>query len=148
MSVVIKGSGLLGIVVKTAAQNLPQTATSTLFTVTGGAVLVRFMTGLVTTALGATVTSLSIGNTPTGGANSSASIATSAVVTSKALGTWYSPILSTGAPAQGNVVSIFDPATALLIPAGVITWTSTANDTGQMAWYLCYSPLDAGAVVS
>jgi hypothetical protein len=149
VSVTIKGSGLSGATVVKAAQALPQNATATLFTVSGGAVLIHAIAGLVTTALGATVTSLALGNTPTGGANSSASIATSAVVTSKALGTWYVPSFASGiagAPIQANAVN-FDRSFAILVPAGAITWTTTASDTGGMAWYLNYTPLDSGASV-
>lgn len=151
MSVTLKGSSPPGVLISKAAQNLPQTATATLFTVTGGAILVQFMYGLVTTALGATVTSLSLGNTPAGGANAPASIATSAVVTSKALGTIYVPSFSSGvaaAPLQGNVVGFNAPFAPFIVPAGVITWTTTAGDTGQMSWNLNYLPIDAGATVS
>jgi hypothetical protein len=152
MSVTVKNSGLPGAMVVKAAQNLPQNATATLFTVTGGSVLVQFMAGLVTTALGATVTSLSVGNTPTGGANVPASIATSAVVTSTVVGNLYVPTfaVATGvaaAPLQGGVIA---PINTLdfIVPAGVITWTTTANDTGQMKWYLQWTALDPGAFVS
>jgi hypothetical protein len=152
MSVEIRGAGgVPGYLVTKGAQALPQTATSTLYTVTGGSVVVQLMAGLVTTALGATVTSLSLGNTPTGGANASASIATSAVVTSKVLGSWYAANFSAGvaaAPFQGNVVALQAPVVPFIVPAGVITWTTTAGDTGQMQWYLVYVPLDSGASVS
>jgi len=151
MSLEIRGSGIQGYPVFKAAQNLPQNATSTLYTVTGGAVLVTFMAGLVTTALGGTVTSLSLGNTPTGGANASASLATSAVVTSKAVGTWYVPAWAAGvagAPIQGNVVNANPSTFSAMVPAGVITWTTTASDTGQMVWYLYFLPLDTGAAIS
>jgi hypothetical protein len=133
-----------------AAQALPQTATATLFTVTGGSVLVQFMAGLVTTALGATVTSLSLGNTPTGGVSAPASIATSAVVTSAAVGGLFVPAFAAGiasGPIQTNVIN-FDRSFVAIVPAGVITWTTTANDTGQMKWYLQFTPLDPGAFVS
>jgi hypothetical protein len=151
MSVTARGTGIPGTLAVKAAQALPQNATATLFTVTG-TVIVQFMAGVVTTALGATVTSLSLGNTPTGGANAPASIATSAVVTSKALGTLYVPTFSatTGlaaAPLQANVLAPIAPAD-FVVPAGVITWTTTANDTGQMAWYLIWTALDSAASVS
>jgi hypothetical protein len=151
MSVTLKGSVPPGILVSKAAQNLPQTATATLFTVTGGAVLVQFMYGLVTTALGSTATSLSLGNTPTGGANAPASIATLAVVTSKVIGSLYVPSFSAGvaaAPLQANVVGMNTPFVPFVVSAGVITWTTNASDTGQMSWNINYVPIDAGAAVS
>jgi len=142
--------GSYGITKVIATQNLPQTATATLFTVNGGLIAVNYIVGLVTTALGATVTSLSLGNTPTGGANAPASIATSAVVTSKVLGSLYVALFTSSiaaAPIQANVVSLV-PLAPFIVPAGVITWTTTASDTGQMAWYISYLPIDAAASVS
>lgn len=37
---------------------------------------------------------------------------------------------------------------ALVIPPGTITWTTSANDTGNISWYLNYLPLDQGGTVS
>lgn len=137
-----------------AAQNLPQTATGTLFTVAGGTVLVQFIAGLVSTAIGATATTLSLGNTPTGGSAANTSLATAAAVTSKAAGTLFVPAFASGiggAPVIASIVQVTVPAasaTAFLVPAGTITWTTSASTTGQMAWYLAWLPLDAGATVS
>jgi hypothetical protein len=142
---------LPGYTVVKAAQALPQTATATLFTVTGGTVLVRMVAGLVTTALGATATNLSLGNTPTGGASAPASIATAAAVASAVLGTLYVPVFTSGvaaAPLQGNAIFTSDPTLSIIIPAGVITWTTSASNTGQMKWYIQYTALDAGASIS
>lgn len=151
MSVTLKASMPPGVLVSKSAQNLPQTATATLFTVTGGSILVQFMYGLVTTALGVTATNLSLGNTPAGGANSPASIATAAAVGSKVLGSLYVPVFTAGvaaAPLQGGVVGFNNPFVPFIVPAGVITWTTSANDTGQMSWSLNYVPIDPGANVS
>lgn len=118
----------------------------------GGTVLVEFLAGLVTTALGATVTTLSLGNTPTGGSAANTSIATAGTVTSKPAGTLFlptfasgvgsTPVIASGVQAQAGSTSSF------LVPAGTITWTTSANDTGQMQWWLSYLPVDAGATVS
>jgi hypothetical protein len=150
VSISIKGAQLIGTTVVKPAANLPQTATATLFTVTGGAVLIHFLAGQVTTVLGGTVTTLSLGNTPSGGANAPASIATALSIASKVLGTNYVPVFASGvagAPVIAPVIN-FDKSFSFLVPAGVITWTTSANDTGQMAWYLNYTPLDSGAFVS
>lgn len=133
-----------------AAQALPQTATATLFTVSDGAVLVQFMYGIVTTALGGVVTSLSLGHTPTGGANAPASISPLAVVTSKVLGSLYVPAFTSGiaaAPLQANVVGFNTPFVPFIVTPGVITWTANANNTGEMAWYLWWAPISPGAAL-
>lgn len=140
-----------GLLVAKAAQNLPQTATATLFTVAGGLVLVTGILGVVTTALGATVTTLSLGVT-----GSNAALATATAVTSATAGTVYAP--TTGAAGAAGTpivsatpfVSVAEPN--FLAPVYVfttnITWTTSANDTGQMKWYLWYIPIDTSASVS
>jgi hypothetical protein len=150
MSVLNKATGIT--VVK-AAQALPQTATATLFTVTGGPILVQRIVGKVTTATGATVTNLSLGYTPTGGANVPAGLCTAAAITSLAVGKLFvvAPF-TTGttpvAPFIGGAVQMPDPQLPVVVPDGVITWTTSASDTGAMAWWLTFIPLDPASAVS
>lgn len=157
MSVIIQGYQLreiaFGVQVLKAAQALPQTATATLFTVSGGAVLVTSLLGLVSgTAIGATATNLSLGTVPTTGTAESAGIATATAITSLEIGTWVGVQASSGA--AGALVSGGHAGNAVYLPApfvvsaGTITWTTSASDTGKMAWYLTYVPLDTGASVS
>src|SRR5215469_14014881 len=100
MSVIIQGyqlrTALFGVQVVKAAQNLPQNATATLATVTGGAVMVTSMVGLVTTVLGGTATTLALGTAPTVGTASTSGIATATAVTSKEAGTWVIPLVNAG----------------------------------------------------
>lgn len=143
-----------GYVVNKAAANLPQSTTSTLYTVAGGAVLIQAMFGVVTTSCGATVTTLALGTAPTGGNASTTSIAAATAITSKGVGTFYVPQWSaavSGTPAIANTVLVVPlPAStaSFLAYTGTITWTTSASDTGQMAWYLTYVPIDSGATVS
>src|ERR1017187_3076225 len=80
MSTIISGPAIrtsqFGVQLIKAAQVLPQTLNTplTLATVTGGAVLITSMLGLVTVACGATATNLSIGTIPSVGASSSTGI--------------------------------------------------------------------------
>lgn len=229
MSAIIQGYQLRellsGTQVVKAAQALPQTATGTLFTVFGGAVVVTGLLGLVASSLGATGTNLSVGTAPTGGTAKTDGIATATAVASLAAGTTLTaPIngsaavstpsvplstvaqsnpnpftakvvitggtmtnvsvngatVGTGAgtylvpafgtitmtysvaptwawsnartlsPAAGAGISGFRlrPASGFAVNAGTITWTTDASDTGTMAWYLSYVPLDTGASVS
>jgi hypothetical protein len=137
-----------------AAQSLPQTATGTLFTVTG-TVKVTGLLGRVNTSLGATVTTLSLGYTGT-----TAGIATATAVTSAASGTLLLPGVPTTAAPQTPVALVVakfyftqagDP-TFLLAPFIIgdtaITATTSANDTGTVDWYLWYIPVSSGASVS
>jgi hypothetical protein len=139
----------IGISVIKSAQNLPQTATATLFTVSGGAVLVTALFGKVTTACGATVTTLTLGDS-VGGA---ATIATATAITSAAAGTLLAPNPSAGAAGALLVktvpfVSYVPLAISPFLLAANVTWTTNANDTGQVAWYLWYMPIDFDASVS
>lgn len=144
---------VLGNLVTKAAQNLPQSATANLYTVAGGSVLVTSLLGLVSgTAIGATVTTLAVGTAPTTGTANTAGIATATAITSLEIGTWVGPQASAGK--AGALVAgahagdaLFTPL-PFVVPAGTITWTTSASDTGQMAWYLTYVPLDTGASVS
>jgi hypothetical protein len=156
MSAIIQGyqirTLMFGVQVVKAAQVLPQTATATLATVSGGAVLVTSMLGLVTTAIGATATTLALGTAPTTGTAATGGIAAATAITSKEAGTWVTPIVNAGLGgalvvcANGGTVPYL--TTPFVVSAGTITWTTSASDTGQMKWYFTYVPLDTGAALS
>lgn len=152
----IKGAVLretqFGFLVTKSALALPQTATSTLYTVAGGNVLVTGLLGVVSTATGSTVTTLSLGTVPVTGTAEAAGIATAVAITSLEAGTWVGVLASSakaGALAVGSDAgkAIF-LQTPFAVPPGTITWTTSASDTGAMSWYLTYVPLDTGATVS
>jgi hypothetical protein len=152
----IKGSALrellLGVQVVKSAQTLPQTATSTLYTVAGGSVLVTGLLGLVSTVIGSTATTLSLGTVPTTGTAEAAGIATATAITSSEAGTWMGPL---AASAKGGALAVGSDGgkaiflnTPFVVPAGTISWTTSASTTGAVTWYLTYVPLDTGASVS
>ena len=156
MTTLIQGPQLrteqFGIQVIKAAQALPQTATATLATVSGGAVMVTSMLGLVTTVIGGTATNLSLGTAPTVGTTSTTGIAAAAAITSKEAGTWVVPLVSVGVGgtlvvATNGGTAVFLP-TPFIVPAGTITWTTSASTTGQMRWYFTWVALDNGAGLS
>jgi hypothetical protein len=136
-----------------AAQNLPATATATLFTVTG-TVLIQFFIGLVTTAIQNQACNLSLGNTPTSGTAANTSLALATAITNKPVGTHVVPTFASGVggtPVIASLAQVTVPAAsgnAFVVPAGTITWTTSATNTGQMQWYLAYLPIDSGATVS
>lgn len=71
---------------------------TTLFTVTGGAVLVTALAGLVTTAIGGTASNLSLGTVPSVGSAMGAGIGGPTAITSLAAGTWVSAPSTAGTP--------------------------------------------------
>jgi hypothetical protein len=147
---------LPGTPVVKSALALPATATATLFTVAGGNVMITGLFGRVTTAFGATVTTVSLGT----GLGGNAVLATATTVTSKAAGSWLGLTQSAGAVTtlanptgplffNGNMNAQFLPATGVLVAGpDTITWTTSATDTGNITWYLWYVPLDFDAQVS
>jgi hypothetical protein len=156
MSLIIQGYQLrtlaFGSQVIKASQNLPQSTTATLFTVSGGAVLVTSLLGLVTTVIQSTDPVLSLGTAPTTGTAETSGIATTVSLASAEVGTWLGVQAASGVAGAlingghaGNAVWL--PA-SFVVSAGTITWTTGASKTGQLKWYLTYVPLDTGASVS
>lgn len=128
---------------------VPQTATSSIFTVTGGRVLITGLTGLITVAGSATDPLMKIVSTPTVGSTGDVTTAVATFTTSAIGG-----ILSVdGSPTAAMVYSqgagaVLD-AKAIVIPAGAIRLTCGAsNATLQVQWTLLYVPLDDGASVA
>jgi hypothetical protein len=156
MSVIIQGAQLrtiaYGTQVTKAAANLPQTATATLFTVAGGAVLVTSLIGIVTTVIQSSDPVLTLGTAPTVGTLDTDGIATSTVLTSAEVGSWVVPLATSGLGAAFALGTLAGQAPFLpnpfVVSAGTITWTTGASKTGAMKWYLTYVPLDNGASVS
>jgi hypothetical protein len=139
----------VGIRISKTAQALPQTATGTLFTVTGGAVLVTALFGLVTTACGAIATTVALGDSVGG----TATIATATAVTSAGVGTWLAPNPSAGAAGALLVktvpfVNYVPLASSPFLLAANVTWTTSASNTGALSWYMWYIPIDLDATVS
>jgi hypothetical protein len=156
MSAMVKGTQLrtldFGYLVTKAAANFPQSATATLFTVSGGAVLVTSLIGIVTTVVAGSDPVLTLGTAPTVGTADTDGIATTTALTSQEVGTIVTVEKSSGLGGALVVGSLAGSAgfldTPFVVSAGTITWTTGASKTGQMKWYLTYVPLDTGASVS
>jgi hypothetical protein len=139
----------MGLRVNRATATLPQTATATLFTVSGGRILLTSLIGNVTVATGATATNLKITSTPSAG--TAVDIATNVAAASKEVGAHFSVnCVTIGALTVGNAggLAMAGGSGGLIIPAGSIQWTTDANDTGSIKWLLTYVPLDDGAAVA
>jgi hypothetical protein len=133
-----------GILVKRAAAALPSTTIGSIFTVTGGRVLVVSLTGQVATLLSGT-NSTTIGVTPSGGSSAPAVLSSAGTIPVAA----GSPLISNLAGGALAVVvsgGVIAP-TPVLVPAGAITVTTLSTVTGTVSWEVIYVPLDDGASV-
>lgn len=151
-----------GFLVTGGAKTLPASTTGHIFTVAGGRVIVTTLTGVVSTVIQAQATTLSVGNTPTGGSASTASFCATADLNAKPVGTSLavpqakaSALLVSGADgtllwnttsgAQGVAAS---SGGLLIVPAGTIDVTTVATSTGAITWSVTYLPYDAGATIT
>lgn len=157
MSVLVQGNQLrallLGVRVEKATMSAPQSTSTDVFTVSGGKVVLTSLTGVVTTAVGATTVNYNLTHTPTGG--SAADLVAATACTSDAVGTIYT---MTGVPADtfgDSAVADADdvPVTQygwlldrpMVLPAGALKWKTSASTTGAVTWTATYIPLDDGA---
>jgi hypothetical protein len=151
-----------GVIVTGAAKTIPQTATQTIFTVSGGRILLTSLIGQVTTVIGATVTTLSVGVTPSGGALAAAALCTASAITSAVVGSFVavqltitnalivsgaSGVLQAGSSAGSGLGDDIMDGGIAIVSAGVINVTTSASTTGAIAWAMTYVPWDTGAAV-
>jgi hypothetical protein len=112
-------------VISSAAQTLPQTATGNLFTVSGGAVLVTGLWGVVQTAVANSSINLSLGLAPTVGTAATAGIGGPTSIQNSALGS----VISAPAAAGAGGVTLSSPA----VPASTVTATNNYHGTVDVA---------------
>jgi len=132
-----------GPIVQRAAAVLPATGNQTLFTVTGGKVMVTSLIGEFTVAGSATVTNLKL--TAVGPNAQTTDICANALVTSVAVGTLFCP---TTVGAAGQVGAAVTQNNEIVVNTGSIRATTDATNTGAVRWTLNYIPLDDGAAVT
>jgi hypothetical protein len=152
MSVLLQGSQLrtimLGTKVDRATAALPASTTGSLFTVTGGRVLVTSIVGRVTTGIQAQANAIKLVATPSG---SGAVNDLSGTVESNGLAA--GGLLSiTGLAGDAMVKStgggVSTLRNAVIVAAGAIGLNTAATNTGNVEWSLTYLPLDDGASVA
>jgi hypothetical protein len=162
VSTIIQGNELraiaLGTRVSKGPVTNPQTASTALFTVTGGKVCITSLVGIVTTVQGATANSFNITYTPSGG--SAADLSAATVCTSDAAGTYYTitgvaaDLLSAQKVGGTEVPQVTYAPTprfligdGLTVGAGAMNLKASGNNTGATTWVLTYIPIDDGAAV-
>lgn len=151
MSVLIQGdqlrSLLVGVRVARATAALPQTTTSTLFTISTGEVLLTSIFGEVTTVIQtqANNTKLTFDPTATGASQDMCAVLD---ITADAVGTIYS-ITGTPATAMQDALNWVPSskmlAQPILLKPGSILLDCAASNTGSVKWAATYIPLEAGA---
>ena len=131
-------------VVPTVAQS-PQT----IFTVAGGKILVKALIGEITTVFDATVYTLKVTASPTGGTPTDLSAALT--MTSFAAGVHVTLGATVGAALTHDSTALagflFPMPQALLVNVGALTLTGSATQTGAMKWSLYWVALDPAASV-
>lgn len=129
-----------------ATAALPQTATGTLFTVTGGRIIVTSLVGTVTTVIQAQANAVKLVATPTTGTvnDLSTTVDINALVVGGLLATTGlagdALVKSTG----GGISAQRNP---IIVAIGAIGLNTAASSTGSIAWSLTWMPYDLGAVV-
>jgi hypothetical protein len=109
---------------------------TTLWTVSGGAVSITSVQVVVTTAMSGTATTLNIGCSVAGAANATA-LLNAGVLTSLTAGAEVSGIPVLTSPGLGSVIATVGP----------VTWIASAANTGLCQVFLNYIPLTLGATV-
>jgi hypothetical protein len=148
-------STVLGAFVQGAAKTVPQNATQTVFTVTGGRILITAMYGLVSTVIAGTTPAAKYIATPTTGTLND--MCTTLAITSDEVGMmWQLPSAVgsalIGAASTGKSGSVSGNTGGLcgqIVAPGTIGFNVSAADaTGAVIHTLLYVPLDVGASVA
>ena len=136
-------ANIYGRKVERAAQTLPATATQTIFTISGGRVLLTTLAGEVVSATGATATNITINLV--GSVNGlTVALATATAATSLTVGTEFA-FAALGSAA--TVGAAFNQNNETILTPGNIQIVTSATNTGTVKWTLLYIPLDDGASV-
>lgn len=137
-------NNIYGTKLERVAATLPATTTTTYFTITGGRILLTTLVGEVTTATGATATTLAVNLV--GSVNGLTQVLCNATsVTSLSLGTDYAFSALASAPVIG---AAFNQNNETVLTPGTIQFVTSATNTGAFRWTLMYIPLDDGATVT
>jgi|HubBroStandDraft_5_1064220.scaffolds.fasta_scaffold00014_61 hypothetical protein len=145
---------LIGVDSNVAAATLPTAVASpyTMWTVTGGRILLIGIVGQVVTAIGSSAQTLKFSTQASAAGSSAVDLCSpSANIANAAIGVNFSLPPVPGDSLNCDLTSLSGIVfgnTPMVIPAGVITLTSTATNTGTVEWDMYYVPLDLTAVVT
>lgn len=142
----LRTAGAADRLIRRAISGFPATTTMTLFTVTGGPVLVRDIFGIITTVVQTQANNTKLTAVATGltGVDLCAVLS----ITAAAVGTHLSitGTLANAMIASPNQTRIAQ-ATPIVVGPGTILLDCAATNTGAAQWFLRYQPLSPGALV-
>jgi len=137
----------VGTLVNRATADTFDTATTALFTVAGGKVLLKGIIGTITTNIEAAACAIKLQANGTTGTTSDL-CATLDINNAQAGTTWG----ITGTPATALIAAVGGgapfPSLPLVIEVGTIDLVSAADNSGSAKWDVWYIPLEAGATVT
>lgn len=138
----------MGFRVDKASATLPATTTQTIFTITGGRVLINLLLGEVTTVVQAQACNLKVTAAPTVG--TAVDLASNLDINADEAGCLYlvegDGTALVGANAGAAMSGI--GKNGIIVNTGVIRIETSATNTGATKWACWYVPLDEGASVA
>lgn len=137
---------VLGRRVVRADAALPQTATTAIFTIAGGDILLTCIYAVVGTVIQAQACNLNIQANPTA-AGTSLDLAAVLNISAKAAASYIS-MTGTLANAMTNGVAAVAQTFPIICPTGTIDAVTSASNTGTLSWVMFYVPLTPGATVT
>jgi hypothetical protein len=151
MSVIIQGDQLrtilYGTKVDRATATLPQTAAGSLFTVSGGRILLTSIVGQVTTVIQTQANNTKLQSVPTTG--TTVDLCAVLDISAKEVGCLFGITgLFTDAMLGSNAGATVVPRNPIVVPVGAIKLNCAASNTGSVKWSMTYVPLDNGASVA
>ncbi len=134
-----------------AIKVIPQTATTTVFTVTGGPILLEYLAAEVTTVVQTQACNFKFTSTDTA-STTATDICANLNITAAAVGTFLwvkGDALATALQATAGGTGLGPTSTTnLVIPAGTVAATTSASNTGNIKYRIKYTPLAPGAYVT
>lgn len=131
-----------------ATATIPQTAARSLFTITGGRILVHYIVGEVTTIIETATNNYKLSANPTTG--TTGIVGTNHDITGLEVGTLLFP-QGDGTELIGVNAGVGFPSGSrflpFICPVGVLEEETSASKTGAIKWDLWYEELDEDAVV-
>lgn len=141
--------GILGVKVDRATATIPATTDQTLFTVTGGRIIVTSLIGEVTTIIQAQANAMKLKSVPTTG--TSKDISGTLDINGFEVGALVSldgTALTTALNGANAGAALAMRPQGIVVPIGSIKVNTAATNTGAMKWSLTYIPYDDGVSVA
>lgn len=141
--------GILGKKVDRTTSALPATTDLTIFTVTGGRIIVTSILGEVTTVIQAQANAIKLKSVPTTGTTKD--ISGTLDINAYEVGALVSldgTALTTALSGTNAGAALAMKAQGIFVPIGAIKLNTAATNTGAMKWSITYIPYDDGASVA